>query len=76
MPYLSLRGSANGLSWTFEDVEATYWDAEGSALLTLPQGLYLGAGYRHLVIDATDDAEAIDVDLTFSGPFIVAGFEW
>ena len=75
-PHLDLRGSAVGISWNFEDVEATFIDAEGSITLTMDPGLFIGAGYRYLVIDAEDSSEPIKVDLTFSGPFALLGLQW
>jgi hypothetical protein len=76
VPYLSLRGAFSGMSWTFDDVEATFLDAEASIALRTPTGLFAAAGYRHILIDAEDSGEPIKVDLTFSGPTLSAGFEW
>ena len=75
-PHLSLRGSVVGISWDFEDVEATFIDTEGSITLSMDPGLWIGAGYRHLVIDAEDSSEPIKVDLSFSGPFALVGLQW
>lgn len=76
LPYLSLRAALNGMSWSIDDVDATFIDADASIAFHTEIGLFVAAGYRHLIIDVEDSGEPIEVDLTFSGPTLSAGFEW
>lgn len=76
LPYLSLRGALSGSSWSIDDIEATVLDAEGYLVFQTEPGFLAAAGYRHLAIDAEDESEPVTVDLTFSGPVLLVGFEW
>ncbi len=73
---LYLRGHALGMSWKFDDVDGTYIEYEAAAHLYLTKNLFAGGGYRHIDVDVTDKSEIVEVDLSFTGPVIFAGFAW
>ena len=71
-----LQARALGMSWEFDDIDATYLEFEAAAHLYLSANVFAGGGYRHIDVDVTDKSEIIEVDLSFSGPVIYAGFAW
>ena len=75
-PWLRLRGGATGFFWEFDNVEALYIDARADAAILFADHFLVGAGYRVIQIDAKDSNEPLEVDLTFSGPLVYAGFTW
>jgi hypothetical protein len=77
IPELRLAGSFLGSQWDYGDVDATFYDLELTGSLILGEHLVLGGGYRYINIDAEyEDADFIEVEVTFSGPILFAGFEW
>jgi hypothetical protein len=74
--YLQLKGSVSGGDWELEDVQATFLDAEASVQFRAPTGFFAGVGYRHIDIEAEDDDERIEADVTLSGPTAYVGFDW
>lgn len=73
---LQVHAQALGMSWEFDEVDATYFEAEAAARLYLTPNLYLGGGYRHIAVDVTDKSEVLEVDLEFAGPVAYAGLDW
>lgn len=76
---VSLSALASGLSVSIGDLDATYLDFDLMAkwrLLGEKDGFAgsLAAGWRHTSLDAEldDDADQVDIDLTFSGPWFGA----
>ena len=76
---VSLSALASGLSVSIGDLDATYLDLDLMAkwrLLGEKNGFAgsLAAGWRHTRLDAEldDDADQVDLDLTFSGPWFGA----
>ncbi len=75
-PWLGFRGQITGSTWEYDDVDATFIDAEGLVMLRSSAGIFAAAGYRHIGVEVEDKGEPLDIDLTFSGPTVVVGFEW
>lgn len=76
---VSLSALASGLSVSIGDLDATYLDLDLMAKWRLlgEKGGFAGslaAGWRHTHLDAEldDDADQVDLDLTFSGPWFGA----
>lgn len=76
---VSLSGLASGLSVSVGDLDATYIDLDLMAKLRLlgDRGKLAGslaAGWRHTKLDAEldDEADQVDLDLAFSGPWFGA----
>lgn len=76
LPFLGFRCSLMGSQWDIADVEATWLDMEVGAELTVFSSFFLSGGYRQITMDASYDPEDLDIDLTFSGPFVLVGMEW
>ncbi len=76
LPFIGFRASAVGSRWDYDHVEASFMDVEIAAEWTLPGGLFAAGGYRHLTIDASDDEDPADLDVTMTGPVVYIGFEW
>lgn len=71
-PVLVLRGSVAYGKWDWDDISATFVDAEGSVALNLDP-FYAGVGYRHIGIDGEDKSIPLKIDVTFSGPVAYVG---
>ncbi|MEW5910554.1 MAG: hypothetical protein AB1659_12180 [Thermodesulfobacteriota bacterium] len=76
LPFLQGRISLLGGTFDIGDIEAAYLDFELAVMAKFPPGFHVGAGYRHIAVDAKDSNLPLEIDLAFSGPTIVVGFEW
>lgn len=76
LPFLRARGSIMGGTFDIGDIEASYLDLELAVLVKIPPGFHLGAGYRHIIVDARDTNLPLEIDLSFRGPTLFVGFEW
>ena len=74
--FLRIRGTLMAGTFDIGDVSATYLDFELAALAVIPPGLHAGLGYRYISVDAEDTKLPVEIDLSFSGPFLFVGFEW
>ncbi len=75
LPFLGFRGSVIGSMWDLGDIDATFIDVELAGETTF-LGMFLAGGYRYTTIDASDNSQPLDVDISLSGPIVYLGFEW
>jgi len=76
LPFLKLRASGMGGAFEISDIEADYLDLEIAVLAQFPPGIQIGAGYRYIDVSAKDKDHPLDIDLSFKGPAVFAGFAW
>jgi hypothetical protein len=70
-----LYGSLVAGTMDWDDINATFYEAEGSVRLVLGP-VFAGAGYRYLSLDGEDSSIPLEVDLVFDGPTAYAGIEF
>ncbi len=69
---VGLHGSLNGGAWDTSSTSMTYVDAQASVRLLL-YPFVAGLGYRHLTCQGDDTRQPFELDISFSGPVLMAG---
>ncbi len=75
---VALVGEGGYMSLDVDDVDGTFWDAEGWIEVRPTGGLFLFGGYRHISIAGTGivDNQDFDADLTIAGWQVGGGFRF
>lgn len=75
LDWLTLRGSACGFKWNYNQVDVQFVDVELSAQLTF-DWFFAGGGYRYITVTGSDSDYPVTADLKLAGPIFYAGVKF